>query len=362
VRHGDLVYAKLTGTPAAPKVEFIVPVAIPRVGYDRKIAMLLPRHLWKCDSFDELCPACRTFGWVYGRGSENPEDLPPYKLTAYAGRLRFSHAELLDEEPRTYDPITLAILSSPKPTTTRFYLKPVDSKPKRGLDNYQSGYDNKDNVLRGRKVYRHHGHGGDDSYWSQPEREHVSVVGKSEQNRTIQDAVQPGSRFEFTIDFDNLSEVELGALLWSLEMGGSSFHRLGLAKPLGFGSVKLKVVKMSLLDTAGRYGVDFAKGWTEVSSDQRNRLVDTFKLAMRHAYGSDFDDLPHVKDLLTLLNDPSTDLPIHYPRPDKKLSEEGKSYEWFVGNNRKPNARLVLELPGEENGLPLTNRFGEVSE
>src|SRR3990172_582658 len=64
VQDGDLVYAMLSGTPQAPTVEFIVPVAVPRVGYKRKVSQLLPKHLWKCEEYDELCPACGVFGWV----------------------------------------------------------------------------------------------------------------------------------------------------------------------------------------------------------------------------------------------------------------------------------------------------------
>jgi CRISPR-associated protein (TIGR03986 family) len=241
-------------------------------------------------------------------------------------------------------------------------LKPSDGKPKRGLNDFQAGCDNKDNVLRGRKFYRHHGHAGDNVYWMQTEREHHSVVPPSEQNRTVKDALEPGNRFQFTIEFENLSEVELGALLWSLEMDGRAFHRLGFAKPLGFGSVQLQVLAMSTLNPLGRYGEEWQEGWSSVPKDKREQLVDQFKQAMQRAHQQAFEELPHIKDLLTLLSDPPSDLPIHYPRPDEKLSEEGKNYEWFIGNNRKPDARVVLELPGEEKGLPLINRFGEVSE
>ena len=66
LQDGDLVYAMLSGSVQAPQVEFIVPVAVPRVGYNRKVAQLLPKHLHKCDDYDHLCPACRTFGWVHG--------------------------------------------------------------------------------------------------------------------------------------------------------------------------------------------------------------------------------------------------------------------------------------------------------
>lgn len=39
-------------------------------------------------------------------------------------------------------------------------------------------------------------------------------------------------KIEFTIHFANLSPVELGALLWTLEMNGAQYHRLGSANRL----------------------------------------------------------------------------------------------------------------------------------
>lgn len=110
--------------------------------------------------------------------------------------------------------VTLAILSSPKPTTVLFYLARGDgSVPPQWRDaDINAGYDG-DVSLRGRKVYRHHGQTREDVY----RREDTA---RDDQNRTARDVLPPGNKFEFTIEFDNLAPVELGALLWSLEMDG----------------------------------------------------------------------------------------------------------------------------------------------
>jgi CRISPR-associated protein (TIGR03986 family) len=367
VQDGDLVYAMLSGSVQAPQVEFIVPVAVPRVGYNRKVAQLLPRHLHKCDDYNRLCPACRAFGWVYGH--EDAPDLPIERRTAYASRIRIEAGRLIPEqrrEPPTLPSTALTILSTPKPTTTRFYLKPSNSQPRIRMDDYQAGYDNQDNVLRGRKVYRHQGHSGDREYWASKEREYRALVkpdGKPEatdQNRTVENALLPGAIFEFTIRFANLSPVELGALLWTLEMNGAQYHRLGFGKPLGFGSVRLSIADLLVTDVGLRYESISGAGEKSVSSDERAKWLTQFKLAMGRAYEMDFDKLPHIKDLLVLLSDPRPDLPIHYPRTDVKPVEQGKNFEWFMGNNRNREARFVLEIPGEERGLPLIDKFGTV--
>ena len=53
-----------------------------------------------------------------------------------------------------------------------------------------------------------------------------------------------GSQFEFKVRFHNLKQVELGALLSALTFHGDSecFHSLGMAKPYGFGKVKIEVI------------------------------------------------------------------------------------------------------------------------
>lgn len=49
------------------------------------------------------------------------------------------------------------------------------------------------------------------------------------------------SEFIGTIKFENLTEEELGALLFSLELPANMAHKIGMGKPLGLGSVKLNV-------------------------------------------------------------------------------------------------------------------------
>jgi len=361
---GELVYAMLSGTTKSPSVEFIVPVAIPRVGYERRISQLLPMHAWKCNSYDTLCPACRTFGWVYGSAPGDHNALAREQLAAYAGRVRFSHGRLKGSLERLDDKdIPLAILSSPKPTTTRFYLKPSYKTPRPGLEDALAGYDNKDNVLRGRKFFRHHGHGRDKSYWRSNEREY-RLDKPSDQNRSLADAAAPGTKFTFTVDFENLAAVELGALLWSLQLPENAYHRLGFAKPLGFGSVKITVRRASILNAGNRYGEQWLQNDAVIENEALQNwiaaLIEKFEETMSRAYTQPFEELEHVREILALLRDPAPDLPVHYPRSQKQPSEEGKNFEWFMGNNRNKQARLVLELPSQEEGLPLIDKKGTI--
>ena len=203
--------------------------------------------------------------------------------------------------------------------------------------------------MRGRKFYRHHG--------TAREEEYTRAGGRcDDQNRTVRDALAPRARFEFTVSFENLAPIELGALLWVLEMDQQGVHRLGFAKPLGFGSVQIRVNAVQVLDPAQRYiGLD-TPGWHTVTSWQTS-CVQPFKTAMVQRYGAaDFASLPNVQDLYALLSSPPNDLPVHYPRTARRVDPEGKNYEWFMGNNRYHG--YTLGSATQDQGLPLLTRDG----
>jgi CRISPR-associated protein (TIGR03986 family) len=357
LRDGDLVYAMLEGGARGTyTVKFIVPVSVPRVGFKRRIGELLhPEGLAKCSQYEKLCPACRTFGWVWG--DDDPEQKRPDldKPTAYASRLRFSHA-VLTQDAGVFD-ATLAILSTPKPTTYRFYLRSRDGRPQDGLDDQRVDYDNDSQILRGRKVYRHHG-----DKLSPQEYKSVNDV-KSDQNRTVHGVQQAGSVFEFTVNFENLAPVELGALLWSLRLEGWN-HRIGYAKPLGFGSAQIEILEVSLVDAEARYtSLDREKkGWTDKTPDWQG-WVDVFKEAMAARFGMPFERMENIRDLKALLS-ATPPHPVHYPRPTQHPQAEGKQYEWFVGNKRGgqyPGPRLALRLAEEDReGLPPLDKDGNI--
>ena len=352
LRDGALVYAMLGRTGHTGRVDFIVPVSVPRVGYDQTIRDRLYSDLRKCSSYDQLCPACRVFGWVYGTGDPKEPKLDASERAAYAGRVRLTHG--VKKQITGTFAATLAILSSPKPTTTRFYLRPPDGSPRDGLDDHQVDYSKAaGQQLRGRKFYRHHGDKLSEQEFSSPGNE------QTDQNRTVKGIVQPQSTFEFDLEFENLAEVELGALLWSLELDGWH-HRLGLGKPLGFGSVTIEVEEMRLLDPIQRYG-EFKAGWNN-ALERKEDYIAAFQEAMVGWYSDgdgDFYELDNIRDLKALLAE-SPDLPVHYPRSTEYPQPEGKNYEWFVGNKRKDGPRIALRLATEDTGgLPVVDKFGK---
>jgi len=351
LRDGDIVYALLEEVDKKPIVKVIVPVSVPRVNYHNSIAKMLKskhEHLLACDKETSLCPACRIFGWVH-QGNKNKSE-----QVAYAGRLKFSNGELKDDKG-TLPSTPLAILSSPKPTTTPFYLLP-ESDLKNNKWAGKGGYDG-NNKLRGRKLYRHHGECQVDEYKRKGESD--------DQNRTVKDALKEGAKFEFTIQFENLAPIELGALLWALEIklkdGTQLHHRLGFAKPLGFGSVKMNVSKLEVLNLKDRYSALDKSGW-QTKTDWQD-CVNSFKAALVALYDDtkDFESLDNVKDMKALLGEQTHGLPVHYPRSTKEPRADGKNYEWFMGNKKSSNNYALPLACHDDEGLPLIDQYGNQS-
>jgi len=341
----DLVWLEMEDEDT---IKRLVRVQIPRTPYQKSLNEFLPQHLRTCQDYDSLCPACRAFGWVYP--SKRREKIPTDKIVAYAGRVRLSHAKLKKESGR-YGDMTLSILSAPKPTTAPFYLLNADGQPDPTVD-YKA-----DNArVRGRKFYRHQSQPDSQEYIRAP----FNAPHKDHQNRTVSGALQPGSTFTFTVDFENLAPLELGALLYALELEEGMYHRLGYAKPLGFGSVKITVEEIKIIEWEERLrSLGPNAGWKPLSRDQWGEYKAEFLEEMQNIYGDKFDKMV-LADLRALLSEPP-DLPIHYPRTQKRPDPKGNNYEWFVGNKKHGKNGYPLPLPEEEKGgkgLPLLDKKG----
>jgi CRISPR-associated protein (TIGR03986 family) len=357
---GDLVYVELE----KGLVRNISATKVPRLRYRSTIGDRLEiKDLYHCSSIESLCPSCRVFGWTYS--AKKGEKPPLEKPTAYASRVQISNAMPKEGcNPELFlEDFTLAILQSPKPTTTAFYLLNSEGFPD------DVDYDSSNAQLRGRKIYRHHGIW---SEWTRSQKEEFKRSGgkQDDQNRTVKGVIKPGAKFCFTLEFKNLSKIEIGALLWSLVLEKDMFHRLGFAKPLGFGSVKVRIVRLDIMDVRNRYASFQPKenGWKKVEGYQK--WIDDFKSSITDFYDCpSFDRLSNIQDLHYLLCVPDVKY-IHYPRSENPPTEEGENFKWFVGNKRRlmdarkpkhkrklPDPQL-LPLPGDDNGFTLMDERG----
>jgi len=375
LKPGELCYAELDPTG---RVIGLYPVLISRRLYQS--SPQVDRSLLPARSRSELSPADRVFGWV------NPAGHGAHRGQLRIGPVDTTGARTEPIGPRDGDGFPLAILGQPKPQQGRFYAtRPAPRKPPksgRGHDREprppeKSVFYADGTSIRGRKVYLHHA-GLPESYWANPAEDRTQdlVEGRYQeyrrprkethkdgplidsrkfatlpdteqrdsQNRSITGWVAPGSTFRVTVEVTNLSDVELGALLWLLRLPADHYHRLGLGKPLGFGSMRLE------LDEAGtvlRRGEDWRAFYatfadTPPGSDPAlDDLVKAFDTATHDAWPAK----PHLRAFLNAAKgDPA--VPVHYPRTrpegdppfgmDRNIpvppDPRGRAYAWFTAN------------------------------
>lgn len=134
------------------------------------------------------------------------------------------------------------ILSGPKPTSFQHYLAQPAPDDEKTLKHWAS--DPKETEVRGHK-----------RYWHKPgidQEEPFEGELKHDTQHTIVRPVRKGTRFAGRVRFENLSDLELGALLTALDLPASKRHHVGMGKPLGMGSTRIQV-DLHLVDRARRY-------------------------------------------------------------------------------------------------------------
>ncbi|MDT5044000.1 MAG: hypothetical protein QOE51_4985 [Actinoplanes sp.] len=336
-------YASVDGK----KITELVPVLISRRLHHTVPWDLLSGGTEPAAALGELSPADRVFGWVRQPRPDERERTGDGRDQAARGALRVGpvYGPLQDDALQRLN-LPLEILGAPKPSQGRFYVGargpdglPAPLRPGTAKDKAFS----EGNIVRGRKVYPHQPK--DAGYWKsdagKPDYRRLDDVTDT-QNRTITSWVRPGQQFRFALDVRNLSDLELGALLWLLdpqrlgEPDRPGHHRLGLGKPLGFGSVRVE------LDTDGhdlRRGNDWADDFRTLGQAQPT----TTWSGLAETFAETFGATPAGRKILDTIRATAAgfapDHVVHYPRQQPRRDPDRPSYEWFVANEkftRKP--------------------------
>ena len=129
--------------------------------------------------------------------------------------------------------------------------------------------------------------------------------------------MKEGTLFSFDLQVTNLSQVELGALVWLLTLPAEHFHRLGLGKPFGFGSVRLDIddEETRVCDAAGWkeiYGtLDEVLPKNGPTGTDLQTARNEFEKALKQAYPNDAERI--LKSFqVAAAGVPGK--PVHYPR------------------------------------------------
>lgn len=244
-----------------------------------------------------------------------------HRIRAYAGRVSVSDARLAPGQTDIWlspdEPLVTHILASPKPTAFQLYLVQTNGT-KNSLRHFDSPTPS-ETVIRGHKMYWHRGNPGLDELRAKPDSLGVDEQGSVSTGSTQHTQMSPvkaGKRFECTIHFENLSDVELGAILWALTLPGVSgdfCYKLGMAKSLGMGSIAIVDQKLHIHDVAARYNA-LVMAATEGSSGiewhtprktvDKARCMSGFEQHVLKSINSQFSLLaeePRIASLLSML-------------------------------------------------------------
>lgn len=377
------------------RIEALYPVMVPRELSAASPSEMVPPKVEPASRYSALSPADRVFGWVAQDGSGT-------RPAAYRGRLRISNVICVTATEQAVkefrDGLPLSILAQPKPTQGRFYLSDSAAEPHRPIEDGTPKNDvhrDTDRALRGRKVYWHHKRAAaNDFYWKLPPpsagdptqqlidgilyREYrrpdapneaeiltrdktsfdtTGVPQRDKQNRSVLGWITAGTQFTFSIGVRDVPEVELGALLWLLTLDDAHHHRLGLGKPLGFGSVQLALEpERTQLHTGEQWSEYYRDLTGDLPASSAESVVRTCIRAFTDAAGQQ-PGLAEVERAFLAATRGRDDLPVHYPRARPKgmrarrtpPNPAGESFAWFTANEKIVKRTVA---PGRGRSLP----------
>ena len=321
----------------------------------------------------KVSPAELMLGFVEDEKKEKADT-----ALAYAGRVRFSHGILKEEEGKEpyMDEVPLKILASPKPPCPCMYFH----RKEKGGYIFPSKAESRPMerfTPQGRKVYLHKKDiDSDDAPWETKEP-HENC-----RQKAIITPLKPGLTFCFHVDFENLTKDELGLLLYSLRPSSEFLHKIGMGKPIGLGTVKVKPLVLLTIDRTKRYreenpfedGTRFSEVYG-ISSNEKKELsamLDSFG-----HYGEELSALDKaeqigsidkfscfagqvdkdIKTALELIGNPrSVDAPVLYPYCHN-LGPEEELFKWFEENEKGKHQFLEPIEDGKTMLKPLTTEY-----
>lgn len=299
---------------------------IPRLRYKFSPLDLVPEEFRPGDSLKKLSFSERLFGTT-GDTTKKDEEKKD-ELVALSGRVFFEDAknyksEMIDNG----NPVTLKAFGEPHPTLTTFYL-----------DNIEKNYnENKGVSIRGRKFYWHH-----KEKIGKPFSEYRKSVemprDKNGQNKFAYNSslelMDINNEFEFNVNFENLTDEELGVLIYAIELEDGLLHKIGKGKAFGFGSCKIEI-KEFLLENKDKY-----KDFLIEPFEKESKKEDYINKAKEKRY---FDEkrknIKELKAILAKTNDLDfSESP--FPEDTNKKGEKN-TLNWFV-NNKRGDRKIVL--------------------
>jgi len=288
---------------------------------------------------------------------------------ALAGRLQISFGQLAPGQavPDYHERVLLKSLLSPKLPcpmmyfknryTSQEYIHKPDLKPVK-------------HHPQGRKMYVHNHRDNGNKPWKSLD---------PQQNRNLKSQVTPvreNTEFYFHIDFNNLSDWELGMLCYALRPTDEFRHKLGMGKSIGLGRVRIDPIGLLFIDRQQRYRATdifqaprYHAAWIDntikwpTDCYHRERTEPTEHLAPNHHWQelrqAFRKTIPaNVRNALELLGNPNKVAAVVQTPQIAGLTGaqlEKENFKWF-GNNEKTHHQMLTPLDENSTELPTFER------
>ncbi|HLJ48967.1 MAG TPA: TIGR03986 family CRISPR-associated RAMP protein [Bryobacteraceae bacterium] len=220
-----------------------------RLPYATTTAQAIPEGNRRVEGDNQWDLAQAIFGRVMTRTAGGPAPSTESKR----GRVFFEDGIAPEETWHATRPAAV-VLGEPKPTTFQHYaVQPGDTVE-------QSVHWDGDYKGLGKAVVRGH-----KMYWHRPGAPIRPADTKQSRVQTLMQVAPAGTRFQARVRYENLRPYELGALLVTLQLPRACAHRLGMGKPLGLGSFRLRIAALREISRKQRYARLF--------QEENNRLA-----------------------------------------------------------------------------------------
>lgn len=326
---GTLVYYRKAGGEHI----YLSPACIGKEVFVKSIEDILKRNggYQPCTG-EELCEACKIFGMMEKEKKSN--------TYAYGSKVRITDACLIQKRdiPTLFEkPVVLSELGEPRPGAVEFYTKsPYVKKPDNAEGYWTYDYmceygksitrkplDENKPKIRGRKYYWH---------------KEVNLNDfKDNEISSMKQRIRPLKaeipKFCFRVYFEQLSKQQLTQLKWALDFGDTDCaHKLGRAKPLGFGSVQIHVDALHLRR------IDAVTGKWEMESPKMESFLT-----------GEIVENEGLKTVLLMANWKNKPEGVQYPlskggNGKKEGKNDNASHQWFTLNKGTMSRNCFIKV------------------
>jgi len=289
---------------------------------------------------------------------------------AHRGRVSFDDSVCRSQDPYLSGPEGgrryPSVLSAPKPTSYQMYLvqpNPLGSDPSRLKDSLlawgakgpdDNGRPNETTTLRGFKRYWHRGAPPDldeappDSETSARFRAGALFRQPPAKHRDQYTRIRPvrvGAVFTGRVRFENLTLLELGALLTAFDLPDTCRHQLGMGKAHGMGSVRITSTT-TLFGARERYlDLTSLPGATDGEAVRRAREAFRAEMVQRHNEAVASPKLPQTAAIWDIPRLEALRLLLEWNEKPSRTATEPQSLVAF-------KQRLPLPSPFSVRGRP----------